>query len=54
MLTWWQGTGLGSLSSGTDYIHNDHFQQIATVNAGGGARGAAAPGRARPGKRLPG
>ena len=30
MLTWWQGTGLGGLSSGTDYIYNDHFQQIAT------------------------
>jgi hypothetical protein len=35
-LTWWQGTGLGSLSSGTDYIYNDRFQQIATVNAGNG------------------
>ena len=29
ILTWWQGTGLGGLSSGTDYIYNDHFQQIA-------------------------
>jgi hypothetical protein len=36
VLTWWQGTGLGGLSSGTDYIYNDHFQQIATVNAGNG------------------
>ncbi len=36
MLTWWQGTGLGGLSSGTDYIYNDHYQQIATVNAGNG------------------
>lgn len=36
VLTWWQGTGLGGLSSGTDYIYNDHFQQIATVNAGAG------------------
>jgi len=36
VLTWWQGTGLGGLSSGTDYIYNDHFQQIATVNAGDG------------------
>jgi hypothetical protein len=36
VLTWWQGTGLGGLSSGTDYIYNDHDQQIATVNAGNG------------------
>jgi len=36
VLTWWQGTGLGGLSSGTDYIYNDHYQQIATVNAGNG------------------
>jgi hypothetical protein len=36
VLTWWQGTGLGGLSSGTDYIYNDKFQQIATVNAGNG------------------
>jgi hypothetical protein len=36
VLTWWQGTGLGGLSSGTDYIYNDHFQRIATVNAGNG------------------
>ncbi len=36
VLTWWQGTGLGSLSSGTDYIYNTHFHQIATVNAGNG------------------
>jgi hypothetical protein len=36
VLTWWQGTGLGGLSSGTDYIYNDHFQQIAAVNAGNG------------------
>jgi len=36
VLTWWQGTGLGGLSSGTDYIYNDHFQPIATVNAGNG------------------
>jgi len=35
VLTWWQGTGLGGLSSGTDYIYNDHYQQIATVNADG-------------------
>ena len=36
VLTWWQGTGLGALSTGTDYIYNDHFQQIAQVNAGNG------------------
>ncbi len=36
VLTWWQGTGLGGLSTGTDYIYNEHFQQIATVNAGNG------------------
>jgi hypothetical protein len=36
VLTFWQGTGLGGLSSGTDYIYNDHYQQIATVNAGDG------------------
>ncbi len=36
VLTWWQGTGLGGLSQGTDYIYNDDYQQIATVNAGNG------------------
>jgi hypothetical protein len=36
VLTWWQGTGLGGLAKGTDHIYNDHFQQIATVNAGNG------------------
>jgi hypothetical protein len=36
VLTWWQGTGFGGLSTGTDYIYNDHYQQIATVNAGNG------------------
>jgi Arylsulfotransferase (ASST) len=34
VLTWWQGTGLGGLSSGSDYIYDTRFQQIATVNAG--------------------
>ncbi len=29
VLTWWQGTGLGGLAKGTDYIYNDHYQQIA-------------------------
>jgi hypothetical protein len=36
VLTWWQGTGLGGLASGADYIYNEHYQQIATVNAGNG------------------
>src|SRR6201990_2296532 len=36
VLTWWQGTGLGGLAQGTDYIYNDQYQQIATVNAGNG------------------
>jgi hypothetical protein len=36
VLTWWQGTGLGALSSGTDYIYNDHYKQIAVVKAGNG------------------
>jgi hypothetical protein len=36
VLTWWQGTGLGGLASGTDYIYNDHYQQIGVVNAGNG------------------
>jgi len=36
VLTWWQGTGFGGLSSGTDYIYNDHYQQIAAVHAGNG------------------
>jgi Arylsulfotransferase (ASST) len=36
VLTWWQGTGLGGLSTGTDYIYNDRYQQIATVQAGNG------------------
>jgi hypothetical protein len=36
VLTFWQGTGLGGLSSGSDYIYNDRYQQIATVNAGNG------------------
>lgn len=36
VLTWWQGTNLGGLAAGTDYIFNDHYQQIATVQAGNG------------------
>jgi hypothetical protein len=38
VLTWWQGTGLGGLAQGTDYIYGDHYQSIATVNAGNGLR----------------
>lgn len=36
VLTFWQGTGLGGLSTGTDYIYNADYQQIATVQAGNG------------------
>ncbi len=36
VLTFWQGTGFGGLSTGTDYIFNNRFQQIATVQAGNG------------------
>jgi Arylsulfotransferase (ASST) len=36
VLTWWQGTGLGGLAKGTDYIYNAQGEQIATVNAGNG------------------
>jgi hypothetical protein len=36
VLTWWQGTGLGSVSDGTDVIDNTKGQQIATVTAGDG------------------
>jgi hypothetical protein len=36
VLTFWEGTGFGGLSQGTDYILNDRYQQIATVNAGNG------------------
>jgi hypothetical protein len=36
VLTFWEGTGFGGLSQGTDYIYNDHYQQIAEVNAGNG------------------
>ncbi len=36
VLTFWQGTNFGGLSSGTDYIFNDRYQQIAAVNAGDG------------------
>jgi hypothetical protein len=36
VLTWWQGTGFGGLAKGVDYIYNDRYQQIATVQAGNG------------------
>jgi hypothetical protein len=36
VLTWWQGTGLGGLAQGTDFIYDDHYRQIATVQAGNG------------------
>jgi Arylsulfotransferase (ASST) len=36
VLTFWEGTGFGGVSQGTDYIYNDRYQQIATVNAGNG------------------
>ncbi|MCW3020552.1 MAG: hypothetical protein JWN10_2860 [Solirubrobacterales bacterium] len=36
VLTWWQGTEAGGVGNGTDYIYNDHYRQIATVNAGDG------------------
>ena len=36
VLTWWQGPGFGAFSSGTDYIYNDRYQQIAEVKAGNG------------------
>ena len=36
VLTWWQGTGLGGLSTGVDYIYNDRYQKIAEVKAGNG------------------
>jgi hypothetical protein len=36
VLTYWVGTGLGGLSTGTDYILNDRYQEVATVQAGNG------------------
>jgi hypothetical protein len=36
VLTWWQGTNFGGLSSGVDHVYNDHYQQIAEVRAGNG------------------
>jgi hypothetical protein len=34
VLTFWEGTGLGGVASGTDYIYNSHYQQIAAIKAG--------------------
>ncbi len=36
VLTWWQGSGFGSLSNGTDYIADSSYHVIATVHAGNG------------------
>jgi hypothetical protein len=36
VLTFWQGTGLGGLAQGTDYIYDDNYRQIAAVHAGNG------------------
>lgn len=36
VLTFWEGTGLGGVSTGTDYIYNDRYQKIAAVKAGNG------------------
>jgi hypothetical protein len=36
VLSFWQGTEAGGQGSGTDYIYNDRYQQIATVSAGNG------------------
>lgn len=36
VLTWWQGTGLGGLASGVDYIYDDHYNKVAEVRAGNG------------------
>ncbi|MFG1810052.1 arylsulfotransferase family protein [Streptomyces sp. NPDC049040] len=36
VLTWWQGTGLGGVAEGVDYIYDDHYRKIAEVRAGNG------------------
>jgi hypothetical protein len=36
VLTFWEGTNLGGLSTGTDYIYDDRYRQIAAVQAGDG------------------
>ncbi len=36
VLTFVQGTGLGATATNTDYIYNDHYQEIASFSAGNG------------------
>ncbi|WP_042377453.1 arylsulfotransferase family protein [Streptacidiphilus melanogenes] len=36
VLTWWQGSGLGGVSQGVDYVYNDRYQKVAEVRAGNG------------------
>jgi hypothetical protein len=36
VLTFWQGTGLGGLAKGTDFIYDDAYHEIAEVHAGNG------------------
>ncbi|WP_031515935.1 arylsulfotransferase family protein [Streptomyces sp. NRRL F-5123] len=36
VLTWWQGSGLGGVAQGVDYVYDDHYRQIAEVRAGNG------------------
>jgi hypothetical protein len=36
VLTFWQGTGLGGVAQGTDYIYSDRYKEIAAVKAGNG------------------
>src|SRR5947208_16346816 len=36
VLTWWQGSGFGQLSQGTDYIADGSYNVIAMVHAGNG------------------
>ena len=36
VLTFWQGTGLGGVSTGADYIYGSDYKKIATVQAGNG------------------
>jgi hypothetical protein len=36
VLTFWEGTNLGGLATGTDYIYDDHYRQIAAVEPGDG------------------
>jgi hypothetical protein len=36
VLTFVQGTGLGAVATNTDYIYNDHYQEIASFSAGNG------------------